>query len=87
MREDLVERKLVDVETDLNKRIKDLRKAVDTSKRSCQLRREGVTKTINQLKKNSINIENSLHNLANKMNRLENSIGFCFMTSVLCRSG
>ena len=76
MREDLVERKLVDVESDLKLKMKELKKAVEISKRSCQLRKEGVTQTINQLKRSSINIDNSLHNLAAKMNRLENSIGF-----------
>lgn len=71
-----MERKLTDIQTDLNKRIKDLKKGVDTSKRSCQLRKDGITQKISQLKKSSINIENCLHNLANRMNRLENSIGF-----------
>lgn len=70
MKEDLLERKMPEIETDLSNQIKNLKKAVGINKRSDQLRYEGVLQTVEQLRKNSRNIMNELHSLTDRMNRI-----------------
>lgn len=56
MREDLVDRRLVSVQTDLAQQIKNLSKAVGISKRSDKLKYDGIIQTVEQLRKNSKSI-------------------------------
>lgn len=56
MREDLLDRRLPEIEADLCQQIKNLGKALGINKRSDKLRFEGVMQTVDQLRKNSRSI-------------------------------
>ncbi len=58
MKEDMLERKMPEIETDLCNQIKNLKKAVGINKRSDQLRYESVLQTAEQLRKETRNITN-----------------------------
>ena len=76
MREDLVDRRLAAVQTDLAQQIKNLSKAVGINKRSDKLKYEGVIQTVEQLRKNSKSIAQELHHLTERTIRVENAMGF-----------
>ena len=60
----------------MNQQIQTLKKAINIQNRSDKLQYDGIKDNINLLQRNSRGIKGQLEELNNRMNRIENALGF-----------